>query len=244
MRVLSIGAISNTSMRMNRRPTSRLLRVAAAASLLVSAAVLARTGIAPADLELMNLSATPVTYRSRAAVELKDLGAPGTDEGGMAVVRGTELRDGTIEVMLTGDRLPTADDSARGFVGVAFRVAEDRSRYECFYLRPTNGRADDQLRRNHSAQYMAMPEFPWNRLRAESPGQYESYVDLVPGEWTRVRIEVSGQRASLYVNESPQPTLIVRDLKLRSRAGAVALWVGPGTVAHFEGLRVAPTAQR
>ena len=230
-------------MRIDPRTMSRSLRAAAAASVLASTAALAgEAGIAPRDLELVNVTAASVSYRGRAGVEVKDAGA---DEGGMAVLRGTELRDGTIDVMLTGDTLPTAGETARGFVGIAFRVSPDHSRYECFYLRPTNGRADDQLRRNHSAQYVGMPEFPWNRLRAESPGQYEAYVDLVPGEWTKVRIDVRDRRASLYVNGASQPTLIVRNLKLPSRAGAVALWVGPGTVGHFEGLRLtaAPAAR-
>jgi len=80
-------------------------------------------------------------------------------------------------------------------------------------IRPTNGRADDQLRRNHSAQYISFPDYEWQRLRAEAPGQYESYVDLVPGEWTRVKVEVSGVKARLYVHDASQPSLIVNDLK-------------------------------
>jgi hypothetical protein len=117
-------------------------------------------------------------------------------------------------------------------------VQEDRSRYECFYLRPTNGRAEDQLRRNHSAQYIAHPEFPWHRLRRETPGKYESYVDLVPGEWTKVKVVVSGRDARLFVHGADQPTLIVSDLKLDAAEGAVALWIGPGTEAHFSNLKV------
>jgi hypothetical protein len=46
-------------------------------------------------------------------------------------------------------------------------------------LRPTNGRADDQVRRNHSTQYISYPDFPWYRLREETPGMYESYSDSI-----------------------------------------------------------------
>jgi hypothetical protein len=120
---------------------------------------------------------------------------------------------------------------------VAFRVQPD-GQYEAFYLRPTNGRADDQVRRNHSTQYISNPGFPWHRLRAESPGVYESYVDLVPGEWTSVRIEFSGTTARLYVHGAAQPCLIVNDLKQRPAAGPVALWIGQGTEAFFRNLRV------
>jgi len=66
-------------------------------------------------------------------------------------------------------------------------------------------------------------------------------VDLVAGEWTKVRIEVHGERGRLYVHGREQPTLIVNDLKSGTQAkGAVALWLGPGTVAHFRSLTITP----
>jgi hypothetical protein len=95
-------------------------------------------------------------------------------------------------------------------------------------------RADDQVRRNHSVQYISFPEFPWRRLRKEFPEKYETDADLVPGEWAKIRIEVKGDKASLFVNGVEQPTLIVDDLKLCGRAaGSIGPWIGPGTVAHF-----------
>jgi hypothetical protein len=94
------------------------------------------------------------------------------------------------------------------------------------------------VRRNHAVQYSSFPDFPWQRLRKEFPEKYESYVDLVPGEWTKVKIEVRGNRARLYVHEAQQPTLVVDDLKQGPSQGKIALWVGPGTVAHFSNLRV------
>jgi hypothetical protein len=39
-------------------------------------------------------------------------------------------------------------------------------------------------------------------------------VDLVPGEWTKIKIDVSGAKAQLYVNGALQPVLVVNDLKL------------------------------
>ena len=87
-------------------------------------------------------------------------------------------------------------------MGVGFRVAADAARFECFYIRPTNGRADDQLRRNHSTQYFSFPDHPWRRLREETPGLYESYADLVPSQWTSLKIEVTGDKARLYVGAS------------------------------------------
>jgi hypothetical protein len=90
------------------------------------------------------------------------------------------------------------------------------AKYEVFYIRPTNGRADDQLRvrRNHSTLHFSFPDYEWYRLRKEGPGQYESYVDLVPGEWTEIKVEASGVKARLYVNGFPHPVLVVNGLKL------------------------------
>lgn len=121
---------------------------------------------------------------------------------------------------------------------MAFRASKDLSQFEAFYLRPTNGRAQDQMRRNHSAQYISTPEFPWERLRKEFPEKYESYVDLESGAWTKVRIEVDGVKAQLFVHGNSQPTLIVNDLKMGLAKGAVALWLGPGTEAHFRNLKI------
>jgi hypothetical protein len=134
---------------------------------------------------------------------------------------------------------PGAAEGARGFVGIAFRLQADLKTYDAFYLRPTNGRADDQVRRNHSAQYISHPDWPWFRLRKETPEKYESYVDLVPGEWTKVRIEARGAQARLFVHGQAQPTLVVNDLKTGPDAkGGVALWIDVGTLAHFRNLTV------
>src|SRR5207248_4631499 len=141
---------------------------------------------------------------------------------------------------LSGDTAPNAPLNLRGFVGIAFRITPDRSHFECFYLRPKNGRSEDQLQRNHSAQYISIPGFGWEKLRSESPGKYESYVDLVPGQWTKIRVVVSGDKAQLYVNGAAQLTLIVNDLKQPRSSGAIALWIGVGTIAHFANLNIRP----
>jgi hypothetical protein len=157
----------------------------------------------------------------------------------LAVIPGLQFSDGTIEAEIAGVPAPGAGGDARGFVGIAFRVHDDLRTYDAFYLRPTNGRADDQERRNHSAQYISHPDWPWFRLRRETPGKYESYVDIVPGAWTKVRIEVHGDRARLYVHDQQQPTLIVNDLKSGAKGrGGVALWIGPGAIGYFRNLSI------
>ena len=158
-----------------------------------------------------------------------------------ASIDGLEFANGVIEAEIAGAPAPGAGEDARGYVGIAFRVQNDGTTYDAFYLRPANGRADDQGRRNHAVQYISHPDWPFSRLRKEAPEKYESYVDLMPGVWTKVKIEVRGERARLYVHDQEQPTLIVNDLKTGAQGkGAVALWSHPSTVAHFRNLRVEP----
>jgi hypothetical protein len=188
-------------------------------------------------LEFVHVVPQTVTYKGDKALKL--VPAAGAFDGeAVALLNDLDFKDGAIEVDMAG--LPGAGSAqtARGFVGVAFRSAPHASALECFYLRPTNGRADDQLRRNHSTQYVSEPEYGWERLRTQSPGVYESYVDLETGSWTHVRIEVSGARARLFVNGATQPALIVNDLKRGVTSGAIGLWIGPGTEAYFRNLHV------
>ena len=190
----------------------------------------------PDQLIPRNVALNQVTYQGRSAVQL--IAAPDAANGSSyAIVKGASFRDGVIEVDVAGKPADGAGPGARGFIGIAFRLQDNK--YEYIYLRPTNGRADDQVRRNHSTQYSSHPEFDFARLRQESPEKYESYVDLQTGVWTKYKIEIDGRSARLYVHGAQQPSLIVNDLKMEPREGGIALWVGPGTEGYFEGLKIA-----
>ncbi len=207
---------------------------------LVAAAATLATQLAAQSvdqLDLYHVKAEAVEYRGRKAVKITDA-SDGANVESLAVVKGTSMEDGTIEVMLSGDTAPGAAATLRGFVGIAFRMSTEPMHFECFYIRPKNGRSDDQLQRNHSTQYVSLPGYSWPKLREETPGKYESYVDLVPGEWTKLKIVVSGLKAKLYVGNAAEPVLVVNDMKQPALKGAVALWVGPGTIAHFADLKV------
>ncbi|MEO8027416.1 MAG: hypothetical protein ABI823_13135 [Bryobacteraceae bacterium] len=156
-----------------------------------------------------------------------------------AVFKILTFHNGTIEVDVAAQPAAGAPEGSRGFAGLAFRLKDERT-YEAFYLRPTNGRADDQLRRNHSTQYISEPEWPWQKLRQEMPGVYESYVDLEPSVWTHMKIVVKGSRAELFVGGAAQPCLIVKDLKKGDSDGSLALWIGQGTEAYFSNFKVTP----
>lgn len=211
--------------------------------------------LASADgLKPTNAVASAVTFLGRPAIRAtispeaaKKLAAraPGAGEAGrldhLLMVEGVEFSNGTIEVDLAGEPGAGAGAGARGFVGVAFRVQPDGGTYDCFYVRPTNGRAEDQERRNHTTQYISHPEHTWFRLREKTPSRYESWVDIGPGEWVHLKIDVQGDKARLFVNGAGQPALIVNDVKTGAAGkGGVALWFEGSTIAHYANLKITP----
>lgn len=209
----------------------------------IAAEVAGAQQISLATLAKAKLKSTAVevtTHDGAPALKLtpkqpKDAGyAPG---GSLVILDKIRFRNGAIDVDVAGAPAKGAAESARGFIGVAFRVQPD-SRFEIMYLRPTNSHADDQLRKNHTTQYSSDPEWPWDRLRKESPGVYESWVDMEERKWTHMRIVVHGTDASLYVNHATNPCLIVHDLKLGDVEGAVALWMGQDTEGYFKNLSI------
>jgi len=189
-------------------------------------------------LELINTTAQVVDYRGRRALHLSSPQDKSGRGSMIALVTGTDFKNGTIEADVAGVPITSMDPTARGFVGIVFRSQPHGAKAENIYIRPTNGRADDQLRRNHSVQYESIPDFPWERLRKEQPGVYESYTDLDAGAWTKLKIEVHGDKAKLYVNGATQPCLIVNDLKLPTASGQVGLWAFVATDAYFSNLAI------
>ena len=94
--------------------------------------------------------------------------------------------------------------------------------------------------RNHSVQYTSEPAYAWEKLRRNWPFIYESYADQQLEEWTKVKIDVQGRRATLYLNGSSNPSLIVDGLKGEDLQGAIALWSYSGEEAYFSNLRITP----
>jgi len=194
-------------------------------------------------LDPVKVSYNVATYRGRRALHLLNddsVITKSNPSGGqsLAIVNASDLKEGSIEADLVGLPRKGSSPDTRGFVGLAFHVQDNGARFEAFYLRFTNGRADDQLHRNHTTQYVSEPDFPWFRLRKENPGVYESYVDIEQEAWTNLRVEITGTKARLYVNHAVQPCLIVNDLKLGEVRGQVALWDGSDTEAYFSDLRI------
>ena len=169
----------------------------------------------------------------------KDPKVTDVDEATFARLTDSNFKNGIAEIKVLSRLLEDAPDFARGFIGIAFRINESNSKFECIYIRPTNGRAEDQLRRNRSTQYFSYPDYKFNRLRSESSGIYESYADMGLDEWITMKIEVKDEKAKLYLNGQEHPVLIVNDLKHGANAsGGIGLWVDVGTEGHFNDLRI------
>ena len=190
-------------------------------------------------LTFVNVETQAGTYKGQAAI----YGKKKNPEKGssLILINDIELSSGIIEFDLAGSRAEDSNPQSRGFLGLAFRVSDDNTAYDCFYLRAANGRADNQLQRNHTVQYMALPGYEWPKLRKETPGKYEAYVDMIPKEWTHIKVIIEDDSAEIYVHGSTQPTMIVNKLLGTKKSGKLALWVGPGTDAYFANLKITKT---
>jgi len=93
-----------------------------------------------------------VAYKGRQATHFVDRG-----RSTVSWLKDIDFHNGTLEVDLAASPAKGAPEVGSGFTGLAFRAKDDRT-YEAFYIRPNNARAIDQLRRNHSTQYMSEPE--------------------------------------------------------------------------------------
>lgn len=188
----------------------------------------------------VSVSATVATLKGKQAVKvIKDPSVTGFDEPTFAILKNVQFKNGIIEARVLSRLLPDAPEIARGFIGIAFRVNDSANKFESIYIRPTNGRADNQLRRNRTIQYFSYPAYKFHRLRKEAPGEYETYADMGLNEWIQLRIVVNGSKAQLYLNNSKQPALIVNDLKLGGDAsGAIGLWVDIGTEGFFSDVKI------
>jgi hypothetical protein len=161
------------------------------------------------------------------------------DEPTYVKLKGVDFENGVIEVkMLAQIQDPSPFKSAQGFIGVAFRIDENDSAYESIYLRPRVGRSDNQSARNKTVQYYAYPDYKFDRLRKESPGMYETTAPVDINEWITMRIELSGEKAYMFINDAKYSTFVVEKMKSKSTHGSIALWVDIGTIGYFKDLKV------
>ena len=151
------------------------------------------------------------------AIHLKNA----TQKNAIAWFQEVNFSDGVIEFDLKGK-----DERGESFVGIAFHGLND-STYCVVYFRPFNFRSPE--RSNHSVQFVDLPGHDWDLLREQFTGLYENKVNqtLDPNDWFHAKIVVAFPEVKVYVNNSEQPSLVVKQISLRS-TGKVGLWIDSG----------------
>ncbi len=154
---------------------------------------------------------------------------------GVAWLPSFEIGNGVIEVDVKGRNEP-----GRSFVGLAFHGV-DAEHYEAVYLRPFNFRAESEVSRSRSVQYVLVPSHEWRRLRTEHPGQYEAAIASppAPDAWVHLRIELDGPTVRVFIDKAPEPALVVDRIGAVER-GWMGLWVGNPSDGMFANLKVSP----
>ncbi len=174
-------------------------------------------------------TASVLDVKGKHALELS--GGPGN---GVVWLDGYDLRDGTIDLDILGRSQPVQGS----FVGVAFRVADGQT-HDAVYFRPFNFRAPDSAAHAHAVQYVSHPQWTWEVLRAQHPGEYERAILPEPDgdQWLHARVVLEQRKISVYVNGASTPALVVNELSRRP-GGSVGVWVGNGSGGDFANLRI------
>jgi hypothetical protein len=150
-----------------------------------------------------------------------------------------DFENGTIEVkMYSQIQNPSPFPGAAGFIGLYYRIQENDSAFESIYLRPKVGRADNQLHRNHTVQYFSYPSFKFDTLRKIAPFKYEGSAPVALNEWIKMRIEVNGETAEMFINDMKYSSFIVDKMLGKTKKGFVGLYVDIGTIGYFKDLKV------
>ena len=122
---------------------------------------------------------------------------------------GFEFSAGTIEFDAKGKSGPPQSS----FVGVAFHTVDAKT-HDAVYFRPFNFRAADPERKSHAVQYVSEPQWPWQRLRQEKPGQFEKPIEpaLDGDAWFHAKVIVEKRQVKVFVNGATEPSLVVNEL--------------------------------
>ena len=164
--------------------------------------------------------AKPAEYQGRRCLFL---------DGGAAVLKDVEVRDGVIDV-------DVATPAARGFFGIQFRIGGDGANAEWVYLRQHKSGQPDAM------QYTPVLNTGLNWQIYNGPG-FTGAVEIPKDVWFHLRLDIAGAQAKLYVKDMETPALVMHDLKSGIQKGQVALYVLTGATyfSNFE-VRTKPDA--
>lgn len=152
---------------------------------------------------------------------------------GMVVLNEIDFQSGIIELELKGENNP-----GRSFIGLAYNIQND-SIYEAIYFRPFNFQSPEQIRREHSIQYISMPDNEWSFLRTNFEGQYEAEFSRQPSpdEWFTITIKITNNMIIVFDKDSNQELLSVNRLQ-KPISGKIGLWTGNNSKGSFRNLRI------
>ncbi len=187
------------------KPLLRAIRSACTAAFVASAPALAEpapTLNLPPDSPRWDLEgrAEAADYQGRKCLRL---------DGGEAVVKDLEMRDGVIDV-------DVATPAARGFFGFDFRIDDKGVNAERVYLRQHKSGAPDAI------QYTPVLNTGANWQIYNGPG-FTAAVVIPKDVWFHLRLQVAGAQAKLFVSDMDKPALVMDDLKSGVQKGQIAL---------------------
>lgn len=152
---------------------------------------------------------------------------------GIAWIKGLTFKSGDIEFDVKGKNI-----LQQSFVGIAFHGLND-STFDVVYFRPFNFQSADAIRKNHSVQYISLPQYDWEILREKYPGKYENALSstIEPESWFHATITVKASTIAVYVTNNTKPSLIITPLTNRT-AGKIGFWAGNNSDVDFSNLTI------
>ncbi|EFU13291.1 hypothetical protein HMPREF9517_00042 [Enterococcus faecalis TX1341] len=192
------------------------------------------------DFEQVNVNAKLTTLKKDIVLRVvKSNKIMEFDENTYAKVTNFSFHNGIIEVKMLSRLLSNAPSFARGFIGIAFRINDDDSKFESFYIRPTNGHSEDPTRKNRAVQYFSYPNYTFEYFRNLNIADYEGSADIKLNEWITLKAIIQESRGEFYINNNETPSLVVENMKLGEAAsGSIGLFVDIGTEAFFKDLKI------
>ena len=152
---------------------------------------------------------------------------------GLAIINDTDFTSGTIEVDLKGENNP-----GKSFIGIAFNIQND-STYEAIYFRPFNFQSPEEIRRQHSIQYIYHPKNSWYYLRENYEGQYEAeYVRKPdPDDWFATKIVITATDVTVFDRSTGIELLSVERIA-EPMSNKIGLWVGHNSKGEYRNLLI------
>ncbi|MFX0557463.1 hypothetical protein ACOCEA_11740 [Maribacter sp. CXY002] len=204
--------------------------------------------------ELHNVTGSIIKFQGKKVLKIeRDLEALPFDENNIEatvdephyarLVGLEDFKNGTIEVKMYSQlQDPAPYPGIAGFIGVYFRIKPDDSAFEEIYVRPKVGRVNNQQYRNHAVQYISYPHAKFDMLRKSDPGKYEGSAPVALNEWIKMRIEINGDFAEMFINDLKYSTFVVDNMLGANKIGGLGLYVDIGTIGFFKDLKVTKRA--